>query len=322
LAFPLPLEAIENAFNLVSLAPTSTASPYESVVKACGRVASPNLSRLAQRITPAFELDQVILPTEQRSQLREIVGNVTNAPTVLGRWGFGDQLPYGRGVAVLFSGPSGTGKTMASHAIARALRSEVFEVDVSRVVSKYIGETEKNLDTVFTEAEQANAVMAIQEIDSIAGRRGLQKDAHDRYANMEVAYLLQRIENFTGLAILTTNFKQNMDPAFLRRLRFVIEFPKPDAEAREAIWRQCVPKSAPLAADVDFAFLARHVALTGGNIRQITLRAAFAAASEHSPIEMRHILAATRAELVKLGEHGTVRDLAAVDHFRTKKLAA
>lgn len=323
MAFPLSLKTIEDAVDLVALGgDDKELSPYERLVKACGHAASPNLSRLAHRITPSFRLDQVVLPPDSQAQLREIVGNVINAPTVLKRWGFGEQLPYGRGVAVLFSGPSGTGKTMASHAIAHELSAELFEVDVSRLVSKYVGETEKNLDMIFTEAEQANAVVALQEVDSIAGRRGLQKDAHDRYANMEVAYLLQRIENFTGLAILTTNFKQNMDPAFLRRLRFSIEFPKPDAKAREAIWHQCIPASAPVADDVDFSFLARHVELTGGNIRQVTLRAAFAAANAHSTIEMRHILAATRAELIKLGEHGAVRELGEIETFRTGELAA
>ncbi|WP_157839451.1 ATP-binding protein [Bradyrhizobium diazoefficiens] len=322
MAFPLPLKTIEDAVEFVALGEDREAPAYDRLIKACSRAASPNLTRLAHRITPSFMLEQVILPAEQRTQLGEIVGNVVNAPTVLNRWGFGEQLPYGRGLAVLFSGASGTGKTMASHAIAHELGVDIFDVDVSRLVSKYVGETEKNLDTIFTEAEQANAVIALQEVDSIAGRRGLQKDAHDRYANMEVAYLLQRIESFTGLAILTTNFKQNMDPAFLRRLRFSIDFPKPDARAREAIWRQCIPAGAPLAGDVDFALLARYAELTGGNIRQITLRAAFAAANARSPIDMRHILAATRAELIKLGEHGAVRELAELGQFRAGELAA
>ncbi|GAB3374173.1 hypothetical protein GCM10027431_26580 [Lysobacter rhizosphaerae] len=325
LAFPMPLDAIEDAVGLLVLGDARSKPQndhYELIAGACRRISSPRLGSLANRLSPSFSLDQVILPPEQRAELMEIVGNVMNAPTVLGQWGFAKQLPYGRGVVALFSGPSGTGKTMASQAIARELRTEVFAVDLSRVVSKYIGETEKNLDLVFSEAERANAVLAIQEAESAIGKRGEQKDAHDRYANLEVAYLLQRMESYSGLAILTTNFRQNLDPAFLRRIRFVIEFPKPDARAREAIWKQCLPGTAPVGAGVDFSLLARQIELTGGNIRQITLRAAFAAAREKCAIEMRHIFAATRAELLKLGENGAARDLDEIELFHANDLAA
>lgn len=325
LAFQLPLDGIEEVMTLTALGDRRaelSGENYERVARACRRIASPKLTQLAHRIEPSFSLDQVILPSEQHLQLQEVVGNVTNATTVLKKWGFDAQLPYGRGVVVLFSGPSGTGKTMAAQAIARELRTEVFAVDLSRVVSKYIGETEKNLDAVFTEAERAHVVLLINEAESTAGKRGEQKDAHDRYANLEIAYLLQRMESFSGLAILTTNFKQNIDQAFLRRLRFVIDFPKPDAKARETIWRQCLPAAAPVGTGVDFSFLARQVEITGGNIRQITLRAAFAAANEGSAIEMRHIFAATRAELLKLGANGAMRELAEVETFHTSGRAA
>ena len=229
LAFQLPLDAIEEVTTLVALGnrkPASPADDYERVARACRRIASPKLTQLAQRMEPAFSLEQLILPAEQHQQLQEVVSNVTNATTVLKKWGFDAQLPYGSGVVALFSGPSGTGKTMAAQAIARELRTEVFAVDLSRVVSKYIGETEKNLDAVFTEAERANALLLINEAECTVSQRGEQKDAHDRYANLEIAYLLQRMESFSGLAILTTNFKQNIDQAFLRRLRFVIDFPE------------------------------------------------------------------------------------------------
>lgn len=325
LAFQLPLDAIEEVLTLVALGDRKAASPaddYERMARACRRIASPKLTQLARRMEPAFSLDQIILPAEQHLQLQEVVSNVTNATTVLKKWGFDAQLPYGSGVVALFSGPSGTGKTMAAQAIARELRTEVFAVDLSRVVSKYIGETEKNLDAVFTEAERANALLLINEAECTVSQRGEQKDAHDRYANLEIAYLLQRMESFSGLAILTTNFKQNIDQAFLRRLRFVIDFPKPDARAREAIWHQCLPRAAPIGPGVDFSFLARQVELTGGNIRQITLRAAFAAASEGGAIEMRHIFAATRAELLKLGANGAMRELAEVETFHAKDQAA
>ncbi|MCV9961743.1 ATP-binding protein [Pararhizobium sp. BT-229] len=325
LAFKLPLDGIEEAMTLAALdgrRPGASGENYERVASACRRIASPKLTQLAQRMEPAFSLDQLILPAEQHMQLREVVSNVTNATTVLKKWGFEAQLPYGSGVVALFSGPSGTGKTMAAQAIARELRTEVFAVDLSRVVSKYIGETEKNLDAVFTEAERANALLLINEAECTVSQRAEQKDAHDRYANLEIAYLLQRMESFSGLAILTTNFKQNIDRAFLRRLRFVIDFPKPDARAREAIWRQCLPSAAPIGPGVDFSFLARQVELTGGNIRQITLRAAFAAANEGGAIEMRHIFAATRAELLKLGANGAMRELAEVETFHANDRAA
>lgn len=325
LAFALSVDKLEGAVTLAALDASNDTGKREDfylLSSACRRISTPRLTQLARRMAPTFSLDDVVLPQEQHKQLREIVNNVAYAHTVLTEWGFSGQLPYGRGVVALFSGPSGTGKTMASQAIARALGTEVFVVDLSRVVSKYIGETEKNLDAIFEEAERANALIQMDEADCSFGRRGEQKDGHDRYANLEVAYLLQRVESFSGLAILTTNLKQNVDPAFMRRLRFVVDFPKPDAVAREAIWRKCLPAKAPVAPGVDFSLLARQVDITGGNIRQITLRAAFAAASEAQPIDMRHIFAATRAELVKLGATGAMRELAEAESFHAREQAA
>ncbi|HEX5516847.1 MAG TPA: ATP-binding protein, partial [Pseudolabrys sp.] len=282
---------------------------FGELAEACRRIASPNLRSFAHRIEPVFELSQVVLPEYQHRQLHEIVGQVLNAETVLDHWGFSGQLPYGRGVAALFSGPSGTGKTMAAQAIARALSAELYHVDLARVVSKYIGETEKNLDAVFSEADRSFAVLLFDEADALFGKRSEVKDAHDRHANIEVAYLLQRIESFAGLAIMTTNFRKNIDQAFLRRFRFAIEFPQPDAAAREIIWRQSIPTDAPQADDLDFRFIARRLELSGGNIRQITLSAAFAAAAENEPIAMKHLVEATRAELVKIGMHQAEREL-------------
>lgn len=280
--------------------------------KACRRIASAELPRFARRVQPTFRLGDVVLPEDRGVQLRDIVAQVINATLVLDSWGFRDQLPWGRGVAALFSGPSGTGKSMAAQGIANALDTDLFVVDISRIVSKYVGETEKNLDAVFDDAERAGAVLLFDEADGLFTRRSDQvRDAHDRYANLEVAFLLQRIEAYTGVAILTTNLRQNLDQAFMRRLRFIVEFPKPDAAAREKIWQQCLTSRAPCHADIDFRYLARHVDLTGGNIRQITLRAAFAAASDGGAIQMRHIIAATRAELRKLGLSEASMELAA-----------
>ncbi len=323
-AFALPLGSIEDAVRLAVMQGAAELEPsdqYAMVAAACRHIASPELPRFAKRIVPSFSLDDIVLPTEWHSQLREIVHNVTHDATVMNRWGFAASLPLGRGIACLFHGPSGTGKTTAAQAIAKELDTEVCQLDLSLLESKYIGETAKNVDAVFTDAERSRAVLCCDEADAILGKRSEIKDAHDRYANIDVAYLLQRIEAYSGLVILTTNFRQNIDQAFLRRFRFVIEFPKPDAAAREAIWRKCLPSAAPVAADLDFGFLARRVELTGGNIRQITLRAAFAAAAENAgEIGMRHILSATRAELVKADMVTAVRELDEFEIVRGRSL--
>ncbi|MBV1800611.1 ATP-binding protein [Siccirubricoccus sp. G192] len=268
--FPLASAAISNAAELATAlaaaedANTRAEEPH--LARALRSIAMPRLPQFARPIEPAFSLKQIKLPEEQSAQLREIVEQCRHAGTVLDRWGFGAQLPYGRGVAALFSGPSGTGKTMAAQAIARALGTELFQVDLARVVSKYIGETEKNLDVVFDEAERAGVVLLCDEADALFGKRGEVRDAHDRYANLETAYLLQRLEAFAGLAVLTSNLRQNIDSAFLRRLRFVVEFPRPDAAAREYIWHQCL-HGAPRSDDVNelaIRVLARRLELTGG----------------------------------------------------------
>jgi SpoVK/Ycf46/Vps4 family AAA+-type ATPase len=312
-AFPLSLDGIDRAIRLTKLTTSSDAtfpSQAAALSAACRKVASPDLPRFARRLQPVFGLNDVVLPPDRLQQLREIVAHVKLATHVLNTWGFSGQLPYGRGVAALFSGPSGTGKTMAAQAIARELGTETFVIDLSQVFSKYIGETEKFIDATFRDAQRAGAVLQIDEAEALFGRRSEVKDSHDRYANVEVAYLLQRMEAFDGIAILTTNLQQNVDQAFLRRLRFVIDFPKPDVNAREKIWRQCLPKNAP-ANRLDFRYLARRLELTGGCIRQVTIRAAFLAASEGShTIEMSHIVDATRSELNKLGMVTAEREFA------------
>jgi len=313
MSFPLPVGAIAEAVRLAVLEDAAKLEPEgqaASLAEALRRIASPDLPRFARSVDPTFNLDDVVLPKDRHQQLHEMVAHVRYAYQVLYSWGFSEQLAYGRGVTALFCGPSGTGKTMAAQAIARELGTRAYMVDLSRVVSKYIGQTEANLDAVFNDAERAGAVLLFDEADALFGKRSEIKDSHDRYANIEVAYLLQRMEAFTGLAILTTNFRRNLDEAFMRRIRFVVEFTKPDAAAREAIWRFCLPAAAPLAGDVNLRLLARRLELTGGSIRQITVRAAFAAAADGAgAIAMRHIVAATRAELLKLGMTSAERDL-------------
>jgi hypothetical protein len=325
LTFPLAADAIDRAVTLAAATgpgADDSESQRVAIARACGRVASPELPRFARRIEATQRIADVVLPPDRHAQLLEIVAHVRCAPQVLERWGFAAQLPYGRGVAALFHGPSGTGKTMAAHAIAVALGTDVYVVDLSQVVSKYIGESEKNLDAVFKEAERSGAVLLFDEADALFGKRSEIKDAHDRYANIEVAYLLQRMEAYAGLAILTTNYRQNVDQAFLRRLRFVVEFPRPDARAREQIWRKCLPGEAPLASDIDLGVLARRLDITGGHINLITTRAAFSAAHEGAAaIGMRHIIKASLAELRKLGMPTAERDLVELDTLQRRAQA-
>ncbi len=311
--YPLHIDAIEYAMRLArSRRPQNYYAGdhnLERLTSALKELAAEGVSHLVDRIDPIFTLDQVVLPADQKQQLTEIADNVRLASKVLDDWKFRDQLPYGRGVTALFSGASGTGKTMSAMAVARRLDIQLFRLDLSKVVSKYIGETEKNLDRVFTDAQNAGAVILIDEADALLGKRSEVKDAHDRYANIEVAYLLQRMEQFEGLAILTTNMRKNLDAAFMRRLRFVVEFPRPDVGAREQIWRQCLPAESHELNDSDFRQLARRLDLTGGQIRQITLRAAFIAAAANTQINLEHVVQAARAELSKLGMAGNEIDL-------------
>ena len=304
LAFPLDIDGMARASSLARASAKPGDTPAQllgHLHAACRNTASQRLSQLAQRVTPCFTLDDVVVPEDRRSQLDEIVSNVKLASRVFDDWRFGERLPYGRGVAVLFHGASGTGKTMAAHAIANELGVDIFTLDLSRVVSKYIGETERNIDAVFADAQRCGAALLIDEADALLGKRSEVKDAHDRYANIEVAYLLQRMESFEGLAILTSNIRQNIDQAFVRRLRFVLDFPRPDARARAEIWRRCLPPHTHSLQEHDFQLLARQAELTGGHIRQISVRAAFAAAAAGSAIGMPQMQRSMNAELSKLG---------------------
>lgn len=301
--YPLQVDGIEQAVRLAlaRLANAGAEAQRARFITALKEVSAEGASGLAQRLEPIFELDDVVLPPGPKGQLREIVDNVRFAPKVLEGWKFRDQLPYGLGVTALFHGPSGTGKTMASMAVAKALGVQLLRLDLSRIVSKYIGDTEKNIDHIFVEAQLSGAGLLIDEADGLLARRSEVKDAHDRYANLEVAYLLQRMEAFEGLCILTTNLRQNLDSAFVRRLRFIVDFPRPDADAREEIWRRCLPAESHILDAAAFQMLARRIELTGGSIRQITLRAAFLAAAAGTLIEPAHVAHAARAEFAKLG---------------------
>jgi ATP-dependent 26S proteasome regulatory subunit len=259
------------------------------------------LEALARKIAPRRTLDDLVLPPDQTAQLRELCEQAQFRALVLDEWGFERKLSGGKGLNALFTGPPGTGKTITAEVIAGALRLDLFRIDLAQVVSKYIGETEKNLDRIFRAAENAGAVLFFDEADALFGKRSEVRDAHDRYANLEIAYLLQKMEEHEGVAILATNLRQNLDDAFLRRLQFVVEFPFPDEEQRRRIWHVTFPREAPLAPDVDTALLARDVKLAGGNIRNIAMAAAFRAAAVGEAITMTHLLAAARREYQKLG---------------------
>ena len=241
-------------------------------------------------------------------QLHEIVNAVKYRQVVYDKWGFERKLSLGKGLNILFSGPSGTGKTMAAEILAGELALDLYKIDLSTVVSKYIGETEKNLSRIFQEAENSNAVLFFDEADALFGKRSEVKDAHDRYANLEISYLLQKMEEFDGVVILATNFKKNMDPAFVRRIQFILEFPFPDEEHREKIWKKVFPDEAPLSTEVDFPFLARRLEIAGGNIKNISLRAAYLAADKDDGIHMEHLIAAAKRELQKIGKMYTEAD--------------
>jgi ATP-dependent 26S proteasome regulatory subunit len=265
---------------------------------ACRMQARPRLEGLAQRIEPAATWDDLVLPEMQKQLLRQIVVHVRERTKVYQTWGFAAKGSRGLGISALFAGPSGTGKTMAGEVLANALRLDLYRIDLSQVVSKYIGETEKNLRRVFDAAEGGAAILLFDEADALFGKRSEVKDSHDRYANIEVGYLLQRMETYRGLAILTTNRKEALDFAFLRRIRFVAEFPFPEAAQRAEIWRRVFPRQTPTEG-LRVDRLAR-LSAAGGNIQNIAMGAAFLAADAGEPVRMSHLLSAARSEFTKI----------------------
>ena len=221
---------------------------------------------------------------------------------VYDQWGFEQKLSLGKGLNVLFAGPSGTGKTMAAEIMAGELGLELYKIDLSSIVSKYIGETEKNLSRIFTEAETSNVILFFDEADALFGKRTEVRDSHDRYANIEVNYLLQKMEEYDGVVILATNFRRNMDDAFVRRMHFTVEFPLPDAADRLRIWEKAWPQATPCSPDLDLEFMARQFEIAGAGIRNIALAAAFLAASNGGKVNMAHLLHGTRREFQKMGK--------------------
>jgi len=311
---PAALEAAVAAFRLApeQIAQASQAARWhalhadEAVGPAHVRIGalgqnSAGLERLARRVQPAVGFDDLVLPASTRRALEELVGRVRHRELVLGEWGMRPGGARGHGVTALFAGESGTGKTMSAEVVAGALGLELYTINLATVVDKYVGETEKNLEKIFAEVDGVNGVLFFDEADALFGKRSEVRDAHDRYANIEVAYLLQRIETFEGLAILATNLRANVDEAFTRRLDAVVDFPFPDEAQRLELWRRCLGASVPLEPDVDLDFLAASFELSGGNIRSIALTAAYLAAADRRPLSMADVVRAVHREYRKLG---------------------
>ena len=276
-----------------------TTIPSPLLHRCCYAQAVHRLGDLASSVPPAYTFEDVVLPEPQKRLLREACDHIRYRHRVYAQWGFGKRVTYGRGLSILMAGSPGTGKTMCAQVIANQLSMQMYKINLSQIVSKYIGETEKNLRAVFQEARRANCILFFDECDALFGKRSEVKDAHDRNANVEVAYLLQQIEEYDGVCLLATNLIGNIDEAFMRRMTYVVRFPFPDAPTREEIYRRMIPASAPTEGDIDWEFMAKTFELSGGYIKNIALSAAFLAAGEDAPISMRHMLRAAVNELKK-----------------------
>jgi SpoVK/Ycf46/Vps4 family AAA+-type ATPase len=295
-------QAATTARRLARLRGPSAPITTRDLQDACRLHSNQRLATLARKISPQYGWDDIVLPEDRMAQLQEICNHVKYRDRVYGHWGFDQKFALGKGLAVLFAGPSGTGKTMAAGIIAAELGLDLYKIDLSTVISKYIGETEKNLSRIFEEAETSNAILFFDEADALFGKRSEVRDSHDRYANVEVGYLLQRMEEYEGVAILATNFRKNMDDAFVRRLHFTVEFPFPDEEDRYRIWQGIWPEKTPLDETVDLELLAQRYEMTGGSIKNIAVAAAFLAADDGQVVQMGHVLRATMREHQKIGK--------------------
>jgi len=302
-------DALDTAANIAYWRePLGQAITADDISEACRAQAVSQVGSLARKMAPKYTWSDLVLPPDHLRQLRELCNQAKHRHIVYGEWGFDRRLVLGNGLNVMFNGPPGTGKTMAADVIANDLQVDTYKIDLSQIVSKYIGETEKNLDHIFREAESSNAIVFFDEADALFGKRSEVKDAHDRYANIETGYLLQKMEEHAGIVILASNLRHNIDEAFLRRMQFVVEFPFPDEEHRARLWSGLFPAEVPRENDVDFAFLARHFRVPGGNIKNIAVCAAFLAAAEGKGVGMRQLIYATRREYQKLGWPCTATD--------------
>lgn len=306
--FKLTTEEICKASTRLALGDEKNPSSAD-VARACADVLEPSSQGNIKLVRSGYTLDDLKLPKEQKQQLHYICSHVWQRHKVFDEWNMESRFMYGKNVSALFVGPPGTGKTMAVHVLSDMLELPLYRVDISQIVDKYIGETEKRLEEVFNVAEKNNAILFFDEADAIFGKRSEVNDAKDRYANTEVSYILQRMEEYDGIVILATNYKKNIDEAFMRRIRYLVEFTLPGEEIRRQIWESSFSAEVPLE-DVDFAYLARQFELSGGNIKNIVLNAVFAAASQGQPVGMVHILESIRSEKLKMGVFMLPKDFA------------
>jgi hypothetical protein len=301
--FRLGPEQVERAASSARTQSSFAGRPLDAAALQLGARAqnTVGLERLARRIEPAMGWDALVLPPETLEHLHELTVRVRHRGRVLDEWGLRGGTARGRGITALFAGESGTGKTLAAEVLAKELALDLYAIDLATVVDKYVGETEKNLDRIFAEADYVNGVLFFDEADALFGKRSDVQDAHDRYANVEVAYLLQRMESFDGIAILATNLRANLDEAFARRLDAIVDFPVPDEEQRRLLWDRCLGPLVPRGEDLDLDFCARAFELSGGNIRNVAAAAAYRAAEEDRVVTMADLIHGTRREYHKLG---------------------
>lgn len=292
------LESIKDASSSIAKEGLPTIR-LEDLTRCCYDRITHRLNLLSTHIKPAHGWSDIVLPDKELQALKSACDHIHHHHKVFYDWDFDKKLSYGKGLSMLFSGPPGTGKTMAAEVIAKELHMEMYKIQLSKIVSKFIGETEKNLQEIFDEAKKSNIILFFDESEAILGKRSDVKDAHDRYANIETAFLLQQMEEHDGITIMATNLLQNIDQAFLRRINYIIHFPFPDKEARKLIWEGIFPEVLPLDSRVDFDFLARKFEISGGNIKNIALSAAFLAASEGTAVTMDHLVKSSIQELAK-----------------------
>jgi len=274
----------------------------ESLYKGCNLKPFSALNRYSTKIESHYQWDDLVLPEAPLMHLQEIANFIINRHIVYYQWGFEKKLSLSHGVNILFSGSSGTGKTMSASIIANEIKLALYRVNLSSIVNKYIGETEKNLEKIFNDANTGNVILFFDEADALFGKRSEVKDAHDRYANIEINYLLQKMEVHEGIVILATNLKNNIDDAFLRRMHFTVEFPFPNEAQREELWKKIFPEKVPLSNDIDYQVLSEKLNLSGGNIKNIALTAAFYGAKDSSEVTMEHIIKAAEREYHKMGK--------------------
>ncbi len=287
--------AVRRSTDLARLSGRDTVST-ELLHQSCYDQVVVGLNSLASPIKPAYDWEDLVLPKSEVQMLKDACAHVKYRHTVYNTWGFSKKAAYGRGLSMLFAGPPGTGKTMAAQVVTNQLHMQMYKIQLSQIVSKYIGETEKNLRQVFTEAKNANCILFFDEMDALFGKRSEVKDSHDRHANIETAYLLQQMEEYDGVVLMATNLLQNIDEAFMRRINFVISFPFPDAPTRKRLWQKLLDTPAPKSEDIDYDFLAENFKIAGGNIKNCVVHAAFLAAAENCEISMRHIVSSVVSE--------------------------